>query len=92
VLAGRELLREAVNDAIGDFIEKERRHIAMEEQVFFPAAINALQPADWAEIASRLTDRSDPLFNEVVEEKFEFVREHILQLEQDAEMERSTYR
>lgn len=57
----------------------------MEERIFFPAAINALQPADRAEIASRLTDRSDPLFSEVVEEKFEVVRRHILQLEQEAE-------
>ncbi|WP_298252940.1 hemerythrin domain-containing protein [Bradyrhizobium sp.] len=91
VLADRELLRQTINDIIRDFIEQERRHMAMEERVFFPAAINALQPADWAEIASRLTDQSDPLFSEVVEEKFEVVRRHILQLEQEAEAERSTH-
>lgn len=91
VLADRELLRRTVNDIIRDFIEQERRHMAMEERVFFPAAINALQPADWAEIASRLTDQSDPLFSEVVEEKFEVVRRHIMQLEQEAEAERSTH-
>jgi hemerythrin-like domain-containing protein len=91
VLADRELLRQTVNDIIRDFIEQERRHMTMEEQVFFPAAINALEPTDWAEIASRLRDRSDPLFSEV-EEKFEVVRTHILQLEQEAEAERSTHR
>jgi len=91
VLADREFLRQTVNDIIRDFIEQERRHMAMEERVFFPAAINALQPADWAEIASRLTDQNDPLFSEVVEEKFEVVRRHILQLEQEAEEERSTH-
>jgi len=88
VLADRELLRQTVNDIIRDFIEQERRHMATEERVFFPAAISALEPADWAEIASSLKDQSDPLFNEVVENKFEVVRKHILQLEQEAEAER----
>jgi hemerythrin-like domain-containing protein len=91
VLADREFLRQTVNDIIRDFIVQERRHMAMEERLFFPAAINALESADWAEIASRLTDQSDPLFSEVVEEKFEVVRGHILQLEYEAETERSTH-
>jgi hemerythrin-like domain-containing protein len=44
VLADRELLQQTVNDIIRDFIEQERRHMAMEERNFFPAAIKALQP------------------------------------------------
>ena len=43
----------------------------MEEREFFPAAEKALQPQDWTEIASTLTDQKDPLFSEVVEERFE---------------------
>ena len=89
VLADRELLRQTVNDIIADFIEQERIHMAMEERYFFPAAVKGLQPQDWAEIAARLTDQRDPLFSDVVEERFEFVRSHILQLEQEAEAERS---
>jgi hemerythrin-like domain-containing protein len=89
VLADRELLRQTVNDIIRDFIEHERRHIAMEDRYFFPAAVNALQPQDWTEITSTLTDRKDPLFSEIVEERFDTVRSHILQLEQEAEAERS---
>lgn len=89
VLADQELLRQNINDIVRDFIEQERRHIAMEERDFFPAAVKALQPLDWAEIASRLTDQRDPLFSVVVEERFEVVRRHILQLEQEAEAERS---
>jgi hemerythrin-like domain-containing protein len=91
VLADRELLRQTVDDIIFDFIERERRHMAMEERHFFPAAIKALQPEDWAEIASRSTDQRDPLFSEVVEERFEIVRRHILELEQEAEAERSAH-
>jgi len=89
VLADRELLRQAVEDVIRDFIEQERRHIAMEERDFFPAAVKALEPQDWIEITSRLTDQPDPLFSEVVEERFDAVRKHIMQLEQEAEAERS---
>jgi hemerythrin-like domain-containing protein len=89
VLADRELLRQAVEDVIRNFIEQERRHIAMEERDFFPAAVKALEPQDWMEITSRLTDQSDPLFSEIVEERFDAVRGHIIQLEQEAEMERS---
>jgi hemerythrin-like domain-containing protein len=91
VLADRELLRQTVNDIIFDFIEQERRHMAMEERQFFPAAVKALQPQDWAEITSRSTDQRDPLFSEVVEERFEIVRRHILELEQEAEAERSAH-
>ena len=89
VLADRELLRQTVNDIIRDFIEHERRHIAMEDRHFFPAAVKALQPQDWAEIASSLTDQKDPIFSEVVEDRFDVVRSHIMQLEQEAEAERS---
>jgi|BarGraIncu00222A_1022003.scaffolds.fasta_scaffold75717_1 hemerythrin-like domain-containing protein len=87
VLKDQEVLRR-VDDIIRDFIAQERRHIAMEERDFFPAAVRALRPQDWAEIATTLTDRKDPLFSEIVEARFELVRKHILQLEQEAEAER----
>jgi hemerythrin-like domain-containing protein len=91
VLADRELLRQTVNDIVRDFVEHERRHIAMEERDFFPAAVKALQPHDWTDIVSRLSDQKDPLFSEIVEHRFEGVRRHILQLEQEAEAERTLY-
>jgi hypothetical protein len=58
-----------VDGIIRDFIARERQHTAMDERLFFPAAIMALQPPDWAEIASTLTDQKDPLFSEIVEER-----------------------
>ncbi len=91
VLADRELVRQTVNDIIRDFIDRERHHMAMEERDFFPAAVKALQPRDWAEITSKSTERRDPLFGEAVEERFEIVRRHILELEHEAEVERSTH-
>ena len=89
VLMDREIRRQTINGIIRDFIVHERHHMAMEERVFFPAAIEALRPEDWAEIASTLTDQKDPLFSDVVEERFDSVRKHILQLEQEAEAERA---
>jgi hemerythrin-like domain-containing protein len=85
VLKDQEVLRQTVDDVIRDFIAQERRHIDMEERDFFPAAVKALRPQDWAEIAMALTDRKDPLFSEIAEARFELVRQHILMLEQEAE-------
>jgi hemerythrin-like domain-containing protein len=89
VLMDQEISRQSFDAIIRDFIAYERRHIAMEERDFFPAAVVALQPGDWAEIASSgLGRRDDPLFSVAAEERFDAVRRHILQLEQEAEMER----
>lgn len=91
VLADRELLRQTINDIICDFIDQERRHMAMEERAFFPAAIKALEAEDWADIVSILASRRKPVLNEATEQMFEVVRSHILQLEQEAEAERSAH-
>jgi hypothetical protein len=48
-----------------------------------------LEPQDWTEIASALTDPEDPLFSEAAEETFDALRACILQLEQEAEAERN---
>ena len=61
----------------------------MEDRDFFPAALKALEPQDWTEIASILTNHEDPLFSEAAEEMFDAVRARILQLEQEAEAERN---
>jgi hemerythrin-like domain-containing protein len=88
VLADREILRQNVDNIVRDFIVHERRHIMMEDRDFFPAALKALEPQDWTEIASALTNHEDPLFSEAAEETFGALRARILQLEQEAEAER----
>ena len=85
VLASREVLRQNFDTIVRDFIEHERRHIMMEDRDFFPAALKALEPQDWTEIASALTNPEDPLFSEAAEETFDALRACILQLEQEAE-------
>ena len=88
VLASREVLRQDVDTIVRDFLEHERRHIMMEDRDFFPAALKALQPSDWAEIAGALSPHEDPLFSDATETRFDALRTHILQLEQEAEAER----
>ncbi len=88
VLADREILQHYVDTIIRDFIDHERHHIMMEDRDFFPAALKALEPQDWTEIASALTDHRYPLFSDVAEEGFDMLRAHILRLEQEAEAER----
>jgi len=89
VLADRELLRQTVDRIVRDFIAHERHHIMMEDRDFFPAALKALKPQDWEEISSTLTAHEDPLFSDITERKFEALREHIEQLEQEAEAARN---
>jgi hemerythrin-like domain-containing protein len=90
VLADREILRQDVEKVVRDYMENQRRHIMMEDRDFFPAAVKALEPQDWTEIASAVTSHEDPLFSETTEERFGTLRAHILQLEQEAEIERQS--
>lgn len=88
VLADAEMVRQDVGTIVRDFIARERHHIAREDRDFFPAALSALTPEDWTEIASAVTGRKDPLFSDVTEAQFDAIRAHILRLEHEAEAER----
>ena len=84
VLNDQDFMRQIAYDTMHDFIDHERRHMAMEERLVFPAALKALRPADWAEIALKLADRHDPLSHPNVEEKFDTLRRSIFELEGEA--------
>ena len=88
VLSDQDLLRQNVDNIIRDFINHERQHMAMEERVVFPAALNTLRPEDWADIALKLADRSDPFYQPGFEQKFNRVRRDIVKREVEAEAER----
>ncbi|QOZ24215.1 hemerythrin domain-containing protein [Bradyrhizobium sp. CCBAU 51753] len=90
ILADREILRQDVGNIVRDFILRERHHMMWEERDFFPAAVKALSAEDWTEIASARTDHGDLLFSEIAEATSDALRAHILELEQEAEAERSS--
>jgi hemerythrin-like domain-containing protein len=89
VLSDQDLGRENVANIIRDFINHERQHMAMEERVVFPAALKALRPKDWADIALQLADRYDPFYQPGFDEKFNRLRRNILKMEEEAEGERT---
>jgi len=74
----------AVNDGLADrlreFLDFYRHHMLMEEQHFFPAALQTLSRNDWAEIDFALFDQSDPLFDRQAEGRFAELRDEITRL------------
>ena len=88
ILAGREFLRQTFHDVVHDFIEHQRQHMDKEERLLFPAAVQGLRPDDWAELDARLNDRKDPLFNGVIETKFQALQRTILRWQRETETSR----
>jgi hemerythrin-like domain-containing protein len=88
ILAGREFLRQTFHDVVHEFIAHQRQHMDKEERLLFPAALKGLRPEDWADIDARLNDRKDPLFNGVIETKFQALQRTILRWEREAESSR----
>jgi hemerythrin-like domain-containing protein len=88
ILAGREFLRQTFHDVVFDFIKHQRQHMDKEERLLFPAAVQRLRPEDWAAIDARLEDRKDPLFNGVIETKFQALQRTILRWQRETETSR----
>jgi hemerythrin-like domain-containing protein len=70
--------REKIVGAARSFIDAEREHMKMEEEVFFPTAANALDEQDWRVIEAKLRTMRDPLFDEIVEDGFKVLRTSLL--------------
>lgn len=58
-------------------VTEYRRHMAKEEEIFFPCALEVLQRSDWSSIDFELFDRDDPLFDHSREQRFRELREGI---------------
>jgi hemerythrin-like domain-containing protein len=74
----------AVNDWLRDqlqeFLDFYRHHMLMEDQHFFPVALQRLSHNDFAEIDFTLFDQPDPVFDRESEERFTELREEIARL------------
>lgn len=81
VLLEAELPRDWLHSIAQEFVNAYRGHIAMEEQLFFPAAERALEAEDWAEIDARVGNREDPLFGGRVAERFRALSKEVLALD-----------
>jgi hemerythrin-like domain-containing protein len=83
VLTDHDILRQTFHNTMRDFIDLERKHMDMEERVLFSTAIHTLRPEDWAEIEAVWSEKQDSLFNAVMEERCQSLRERILQWERE---------
>ena len=59
------------------FIDAQRQHIGREERELFPMALDALSESDWESISARVTSKTDPVFKNLPEARFEALREKI---------------
>ncbi len=80
IISEVQVPREKVLNVAREYIEFMRRHIELEERKFFPAALENLTEADWAEIHAADDQPADPLFGPDTEESFEALHEEILAL------------
>ena len=64
VLHDETLPRDWFVDLASDYLTFQRRHMQMEEVIFFPAALRALSDDDWTEIATATARPDDPLFRD----------------------------
>jgi hemerythrin-like domain-containing protein len=78
VMLDREVLRQTFSEVMRDFIDHQRKHMAMEECSLFTAAATTLRPEDWQEIEAKWNDKTETMFNVAIEEKCGSLRDRIL--------------
>ncbi len=83
LLNDTDIARSTIVGAAGRFIDDQRHHMRMEEDVFFPVAERILSPDEWSEIEFRITDARDPLFGDADEDRFARLRERLLSWERE---------
>lgn len=69
-LNGTILLREAVEEPALQFIALYRQNMMLEEQQLFPLARTVVSQADWAQAHAAIGTEADPLFGELVEDRY----------------------
>ena len=83
ICCDQNLSRDSVLTTGRSFIDAEREHMKMEEELFFPLAASVLDEEDWKIIEGDLRQRQDPLFGDIVEAKFRILREFLLSWERE---------
>lgn len=76
--------RDKLVRAARSFIEAEREHMKMEENLFFPLAVSTLDEGDWKIIEGNIRQTQDPMFGDLVEKEFANQREFLLRWSREA--------
>lgn len=64
-----------------DFVDTNRRHMAIEEERFFPMVLRTLTEEDWAAVNAHAAGSADRLFGGKVESLYHTLRDAVLELE-----------
>lgn len=83
VLQDQLLPREWFSEIAEDYMRFMRRHMQMEEVVFFPAVERLFTEEDWEAIDAQVFSKVDPLFDDQANKRFESLRQAILLAESD---------
>lgn len=70
VIEDEQLPRDWFIDLANDFLSFSRRHMQMEEVLFFPAARKHLTSADWAELEAAVASRIEPAIDAQKAERY----------------------
>jgi hemerythrin-like domain-containing protein len=77
VVDGALVERTALEDAGRDYIAFLRIHMEIEDSDAFPRAERALSEEDWADVASGMEARTDPVFGPVIADEFRSLYDYI---------------
>ncbi len=81
ILTDHELPRDWFSEVAEDYLRLMRRHMQMEEVVFFPAAERVLTDDDWTYVDLQVFGVDHPLFDEKVDKHYDSLRQAILSAE-----------
>ncbi len=85
-----EVSRSAFDEVARHFLEEQRHHMRMEEEHFFPLALQVLTADDWKEIETAISEEQDPVFRAEASKNFAALRDNIFKWEsEDEAMEES---
>ena len=76
-----ELPRSALHDSATELLTFYRHHMAMEDTVFFPTAMEKLSETDWAAIEADVLEQATEAADKTREASFERLRNQILEWE-----------
>ncbi len=85
ILRDHELPRDWFCEIAEEYMRFMRRHMQMEEVVFFPAAERILTEDDWKAVDAQVFRKVDPLFDDHADDRYESLRLAILLSEGEAD-------
>jgi hemerythrin-like domain-containing protein len=87
VLREAEMPRSAFDAVVRHFIRDQRDHLRLEEEHFFPIALDVFTAEDWVAIDAKVSREDDLLFSDKAAQEFELLRKNIMRWEREAAAE-----